>query len=279
MKEETRRFTITRMDSADKGLSSYIGSYASNFSAGSFGGGNNSFFRIPSSNSGSYSPKDTILDGADLENNSTNVNISGAARSRAISAPPIDVELVMKSLDHVNNFAKRRQIDKLPPVLMYEIGCNGESCYANITLRELLQLVNDEAYEIDKAEGCERFKRHDSELLLERQGESLQERNTTEKVFQTRAPKRYAMDDNSIHSTGKAENKAPFQSKSSRRAHASETGKSQTTGSILEEESYDVTGELRLRDLRRLDFLFNPIEERSVLIRRHAVLFAMVSMT
>eukprot|EP00600_Ochromonadales_sp_CCMP1393_P000073 CAMPEP_0174982286 /NCGR_PEP_ID=MMETSP0004_2-20121128/16409_1 /TAXON_ID=420556 /ORGANISM="Ochromonas sp., Strain CCMP1393" /LENGTH=824 /DNA_ID=CAMNT_0016234221 /DNA_START=61 /DNA_END=2535 /DNA_ORIENTATION=+ len=38
---------------------------------------------------------------------------------------------------------------------------------------------------------------------------------------------------------------------------------------------YNVIGELRLRDLRRLDFQFNPNEERSVLIRRHAVLFAM----
>ena len=43
-----------------------------------------------------------------------------------------------------------------------------------------------------------------------------------------------------------------------------------------EDDSYDATGALRLRDLRRLDFQFNPNEERSVLIRRHAVLFAVV---
>lgn len=35
-------------------------------------------------------------------------------------------------------------------------------------------------------------------------------------------------------------------------------------------------GELRLRDLRRLDFQFNPNEERALLVRRHVVLFAMV---
>lgn len=34
---------------------------------------------------------------------------------------------------------------------------------------------------------------------------------------------------------------------------------------------------LKLRDLRRLDFNFNPNEEKSFLIRRHVVLFAMVS--
>ncbi len=42
------------------------------------------------------------------------------------------------------------------------------------------------------------------------------------------------------------------------------------------EDEHTVIGGLRLRDLRRLDFLFNPNEERAVLIRRHAVLFAIV---
>ena len=51
------------------------------------------------------------------------------------------------------------------------------------------------------------------------------------------------------------------------------------------EEAHEVEGqdiiehsavsELRLRDLRRLDYQFNPNEEKSVLVRRHAVLFAM----
>ena len=42
-------------------------------------------------------------------------------------------------------------------------------------------------------------------------------------------------------------------------------------------KAYDSVRELRLRDLRRLDFQFNPNEEKLILIRRHAVLFAMVS--
>eukprot|EP01034_Spumella_vulgaris_P025879 gene25879-32385_t len=39
--------------------------------------------------------------------------------------------------------------------------------------------------------------------------------------------------------------------------------------------NFSAVSELRLRDLRRLDYQFNPNEEKSVLIRRHAVLFAM----
>jgi hypothetical protein len=31
----------------------------------------------------------------------------------------IDIDYLNKSLEHVNNFSKRRQTDKLPPVLMY----------------------------------------------------------------------------------------------------------------------------------------------------------------
>lgn len=36
---------------------------------------------------------------------------------------------------------------------------------------------------------------------------------------------------------------------------------------------------LKLRDLRRLDFNFNPNEEKSFLVRRHIVLFAMVCLS
>lgn len=45
----------------------------------------------------------------------------------------------------------------------------------------------------------------------------------------------------------------------------------------ISKDTYDVIGALRLRDLRRLDFQFNPNEERSILIRKHVVLFAMAS--
>ncbi len=38
---------------------------------------------------------------------------------------------------------------------------------------------------------------------------------------------------------------------------------------------YNTGSELSLRDLHRLDYLFNLNEEKSLLVRRHAVLFAM----
>lgn len=38
------------------------------------------------------------------------------------------------------------------------------------------------------------------------------------------------------------------------------------------EGNYYVVHGLRLRDLRRLDFKFNPVDEPSVLVRRHIVL-------
>jgi len=44
---------------------------------------------------------------------------------------------------------------------------------------------------------------------------------------------------------------------------------------VFTASDYNVINNLRLRDLRRLDFKFNPSEEKSVLIRRHTVLMAM----
>ena len=36
-----------------------------------------------------------------------------------------------------------------------------------------------------------------------------------------------------------------------------------------------VAGRLRVRDLRKVDFSFNPVEENSITVRRHAVLFCL----
>jgi hypothetical protein len=40
-------------------------------------------------------------------------------------------------------------------------------------------------------------------------------------------------------------------------------------------EEYYAAVSLRVRDLRRLDFYFNPVEENSVTVRRHAVIFCL----
>lgn len=117
---------------------------------------------------------------------------------------------------------------------MYEIFSSGESCYKSITLRELLQYVNETATNNNGSAD-------DQYPAMQKADESFKASKTylrTEK-FSTK----------------------PEQS---------------SGGAAGSEEAYDVIGELRLRDLRRLDFQYNPNEERSVLIRRHAVLFAMV---
>jgi hypothetical protein len=56
-----------------------------------------------------------------------------------------------------------------------------------------------------------------------------------------------------------------------------DAGEEKVGSPFAAEGGTECVGELRLRDLRRLDFLFNPNEERALLVRRHVVLFAMVS--
>eukprot|EP01031_Cornospumella_fuschlensis_P049549 gene49549-60663_t len=127
----------------------------------------------------------------------------------ATSAADIDVNLINQSLAHVNTFSRRRQAEKLQPVLMYEIPCVGESQYRTCTLRELLAIIHTEASHIDEVYW----------------GQKLPSATPN------------AADDL--------------------------------------DKDVNVVSSLRLRDLRRLDYAFNPNEEKSILIRKHAVLFAM----
>lgn len=162
------------------------------------------------------------------------------------SAAELDIDLVNKSLAHVNNFSRRRQAEKLQPVLMYEIPCEGESFYRTMSLRELLNYVNSEASAIDQAYWA--VERH-----------RLKHGRTSSNA----SPPRAAMKE------GESVSSPPLSLQA-----ASEEG----IGSAGAEEDYAAVSELRLRDLRRLDYQFNPNEEKSILIRKHAVLFAMVSL-
>eukprot|EP00388_Colpodella_angusta_P030989 GDKK01021075.1.p1 GENE.GDKK01021075.1~~GDKK01021075.1.p1 ORF type:complete len:149 (-),score=4.22 GDKK01021075.1:9-455(-) len=59
--------------------------------------------------------------------NSTSVATNQQAEGiKSTAAAGIDEDLIRKSLDHVNNFAKRHT-EKQPQVLMYEINASGES--------------------------------------------------------------------------------------------------------------------------------------------------------
>ncbi|RYG66334.1 hypothetical protein EON64_10015 [archaeon] len=108
------------------------------------------------------------------------------------SAADIDVNLINQSLAHVNTFSRRRQAEKLQPVLMYEIPSQGESQYRTCTLRELLAIIHTEATHIDDMYWTQKH----------------------------------------------------------------------TSSSAEADKDINVVSSLRLRDLRRLDYAFNPNEEK-----------------
>jgi len=194
------------------------------------------------------------------------------------SGVEIDTDLINQSLDKVNNFSKRRNTDKLPPVLMYEICSTGESSYKNITLRELLNTVNDQANEIDAAA----IREVGSKCKID---EAKDEPHAEEhhRPFSNPGDHSPSIPRQTITSDGHRKivgSKTIYESRYNFSDHhhgQSARTQDHESPSNVPEETYDATGGLRLRDLRRLDFQFNPNEERSVLIRRHAVLFAMVS--
>jgi hypothetical protein len=131
----------------------------------------------------------------------------------------IDLDFIDRSLQHVINFNRRRQAEKLLPVLMYEIPRDGESFYRTMTLREMLGYVNSES--------------------------SNKGKDKAETITKQQAP-----------------------SSSSTKARETIAEENQHIG-------HAAVSELRLRDLRRLDYQFNPNEEKSVLSRKNAVLFDM----
>lgn len=210
------------------------------------------------------------------------------------AAADIDIDHINKSLDHVNNFSKRRMTDKLPPVLMYEIGSTGESFHRSMTLRELLTYVNDEANEIDDAaylkEIIEINMREEAEMLKQDAKRDLPFQNDKPPAARRPSPQRVSESKSQPPGYIAEQIQPPLVRKSTNLSHlaAAKPIYESRYGVPLRpidedrdqfEETYESIGALRLRDLRRLDFQFNPNEERSVLIRRHSVLFAMVSST
>ncbi len=186
----------------------------------------------------------------------------------------LDIEHINQSLNYVRannlhstNASKR---EKLPPILMYEINCLGESVYTNMTLRELLNYVNQEAQELD-----EDFYRK----ALEQQHRLAQtphqqpdaQANRAEKSHQSGSDQQLQQGNHRSHEVSSSSTYPQSSLHSSTTSiHRNSHIASSTT------KAFDTVRELRLRDLRRLDFQFNPNEEKLILIRRHAVLIAMV---
>jgi hypothetical protein len=98
-----------------------------------YGGGENNGNNIISSNSPYLSSKAAV----------------SAVHRISISNMDINVDDIHRSLNAVNTFATKR-LEKLQPILMYEITNDGDSVYKNMNLRELLHYINDEADAIDE---------------------------------------------------------------------------------------------------------------------------------
>ena len=209
--------------------------------------------------------------------------------SEAIISQPneIDIDHINKSLETVNNYSKRRHTDKLPPVLMYEISSDGESCYRSLTLRELFNDVNDEANVVDEAAFFRMFGDINGGTGIAEEFEGNGKHLRSQPSFYghelssaTSKPRSGPLSVSSAGGTHAQRKPAPPGLASSKSLYEKKSERADTRAFAAtvsaEDDSYDATGALRLRDLRRLDFQFNPNEERSVLIRRHAVLFAMV---
>jgi hypothetical protein len=227
----------------------------------------------------------------------------------------VDLEHLHQSLDDANQLSKRRATDKLPPVLMYEITSNGQSCYKNITLRELLNDIIDESAAIDGEVLTRASDLHNTVQTESKMAPADGVRDRRVSTGGDRITPSISGGDLATMGAAPVAHRAAPASKppvgSAADGHGRRRGLSAAPGyaglagtrSVYDmryspsvdpnvglayahgsnspvpvpAQTYDATGTLRLRDLRRLDFSFNPNEERSVLIRRHAVLFAMVS--
>ncbi len=230
----------------------------------------------------------------------------------------IDLNHIHQSLSYVTHYKRRNINEKLPPILMYEINELGESVYVTMTLRELLNYVNQEAYELDEAY-VQRMKENLSQKLAQSfptaPAKSALSSNHGSSSNLTGLDVSHSKDSshvNDIHrtmqrsnTTGGGSNRSPLSASNSSSNLVAVGANSSTSsnppnpthrdhGTTVSSSSnathppashhahheqpqkgYDSVRELRLRDLRRLDFQFNPNEEKLILIRRHAVLIAM----
>ena len=180
-------------------------------------------------------------------------NISVNSQQQMV-ARLIDLDNIVNSLKKVSNFSPKRQTDIIPLVLIYEISDNGESTYRKMSLRELLNYVNVEAHALDavktEADKWSALHIRNSNAAYSNLAHHLCDLNT-DNNFMSQSTQQSHIHHTNIHND-----------------HHHNTEKHSTGG-------YNTSSELNLRDLHRLDYLFNLNEEKSVLVRRHAVLFAM----
>ena len=162
----------------------------------------------------------------------------------------VDVDRLRNNLLKVNNFSKKKPGEST--LLFYEITDKGINTTKHLNLRELLHYVNCEARFID-----------DVGITT-----SSKLKHVMKSTFGS-----WFIDDSGVRHSG---HQSDEESESKMRKHynANVTNKDAFDHSN-DNSVYNQGSEMSLRDLYRLDYLFNLNEEKSILIRRHAVLFAM----
>ena len=161
------------------------------------------------------------------------------------------VELTNK-LQYINPFVAKRHEEMQHPVYMREILPTGTSCSLELTLRQLQVYVNRIANVID-LEMTEEITEIPKTMHRDPSRQSMMMRTLSRKSFAD-----------------------PFFMESS-------SGTMKRTSNIILGRSNSITEptdvsvgaiQLRIRDLRRLDFNLNPSEEPSFWVRKHAVLIS-----
>lgn len=164
------------------------------------------------------------------------------ARTSSDFSKDIDIDRLRDSLLKVNNFSKKKSSEEC--LLFYEIHSNGVNIYRQMNLREVLDNVNEEARTIDSTKTKTSTKiKHVVKQAINTLFDEV-----------TEAP----MDDNHKHN-----NKHNHRNSDVNQFHKDVN------------DVYNQGHELSMRDVHRLDYLFNLNEEKAILIRRHAVLFSM----
>ena len=158
--------------------------------------------------------------------------------SHAQATREIDLDRIQNSLAKVNTFKKKNAGDKSAHVLIYEINAGGVGAYKQMTLKELLSYVNYEAHHLDA--GASTITTEISKVV--KSGFSSFFGSAPPEVHKPEPPKEVNPHVPTPHPHHMV---------------------------------YNTGSELSLRDLHRLDYLFNLNEEKSLLVRRHSVLFAM----
>lgn len=205
----------------------------------------------------------------------------------SLSNMEINLEEINKSLASINTFATRRQ-EQLQPLIIYEITSFGESNYKSMTLRELLLYVNRGVDDIDDGIPLES---QVEETVRDRQSKDPEIPRVYEvELEKVRTPtrrravsRRIDRDKGTIVSYSPSP-KAPdttLQTPSQSRAQSLSRESPQPRASISLPSSEEAilpmaVKSLRVRDLRRLDTNTSTLNDTAIVVKRHAVIFAMV---